>query len=109
MQPAASARDRPTASERRRCCEARGLVKAFGGLRAVDDMSISLGAGEMLGLIGPNGAGKTTLFNLLAGSLQPTAGTIRIGGRDLTRAGPDRRIGARPRPHLPDPAALSPR
>jgi branched-chain amino acid transport system ATP-binding protein len=72
--------------------EARGLVKAFGGLRAVDDMSIVLNRGEMLGVIGPNGAGKTTLFNLLAGSLRPNAGSIRIGGRDLTRVGADRRI-----------------
>ena len=72
--------------------EAYDLVKVFGGLRAVDGMSISLRRGELLGLIGPNGAGKTTLFNLLAGSLKPTAGEIRIGGLDLTRAGPDRRI-----------------
>ena len=92
MQPAASARDKPTASERKPLLRARGLVKAFGGLLAVDDMSISLGQGEMLGLIGPNGAGKTTLFNLLAGSLKPTAGSIDMAGRDLTRAGPERRI-----------------
>ncbi len=58
------------AGERAPLIEARGLVKQFGGLRAVDGMSISLGHGEMLGLIGPNGAGKTTLFNLLAGSLE---------------------------------------
>jgi branched-chain amino acid transport system ATP-binding protein len=74
--------------------EARNLVKVFGGLRAVDDMSITLGQGEMLGVIGPNGAGKTTLFNLLAGSLRPNAGTILVAGRDLTRAGAHRRIGA---------------
>ena len=54
--------------------EARDLVKVFGGLRAVDGMSIALNRGEMLGLIGPNGAGKTTLFNLLAGLWR------RIGG-----------------------------
>jgi branched-chain amino acid transport system ATP-binding protein len=92
MQPAASARDKPTASEHQPLLRARGLVKAFGGLLAVDDMSISLGQGEMLGLIGPNGAGKTTLFNLLAGSLRPTAGSIDIAGRDLSRAGPETRI-----------------
>jgi branched-chain amino acid transport system ATP-binding protein len=72
--------------------KARGLVKLFGGLRAVDDMSIVLNRGELLGVIGPNGAGKTTLFNLLAGSVRPNAGTIEIGGRDLTQAGADRRI-----------------
>jgi branched-chain amino acid transport system ATP-binding protein len=74
--------------------EARRLVKEFGGLRAVDDMSLVLGRGEMLGVIGPNGAGKTTLFNLLAGSVRPTAGQVLVGGRDLTRSGADRRIGA---------------
>ncbi|MGK9171330.1 ABC transporter ATP-binding protein [Inquilinus limosus] len=72
--------------------EGRGLVKQFGGLRAVDGMSIALHPGEMLGLIGPNGAGKTTLFNLLAGSLAPSAGTIRIAGRALPRRGPEQRI-----------------
>ena len=71
---------------------ARDLVKVFGGLRAVDGMSIALRQGELLGLIGPNGAGKTTLFNLLAGSLKPTSGSIVIGGRDMTSAGPDARI-----------------
>jgi branched-chain amino acid transport system ATP-binding protein len=74
--------------------EARGLVKVFGGLRAVDGMSLTLGRGEMLGVIGPNGAGKTTLFNLLAGSLRPNAGSVLAGGEDLTHAGPWRRIGA---------------
>jgi branched-chain amino acid transport system ATP-binding protein len=72
--------------------EARGVTKQFGGLRAVDDMSIALRRGEMLGLIGPNGAGKTTLFNLLAGSLKPSAGTINVAGRDLSRMGPEQRI-----------------
>ena len=72
--------------------EASDLVRQFGGLRAVDGMSISLRRGEMLGLIGPNGAGKTTLFNLLAGSLRPTSGTIRIAGQDLSQKGPEARI-----------------
>jgi branched-chain amino acid transport system ATP-binding protein len=74
--------------------EGRGLVKVFGGLKAVDDMSITLGRGEMLGVIGPNGAGKTTLFNLLAGSLRPNSGTVLASGQDLSHAGADRRIGA---------------
>jgi branched-chain amino acid transport system ATP-binding protein len=93
MQPAANAQTGSPNDERQPLLEARDLVKAFGGLRAVDGMSIALRRGEMLGLIGPNGAGKTTLFNLLAGSLKPTAGAIMVGGVDLTRAGPDRRIG----------------
>jgi len=72
--------------------EARDVAKTFGGVHAVDGMSIALGRGELLGLIGPNGAGKTTLFNLLAGSLKPSAGSILIGGRDMTSAGPEARI-----------------
>jgi branched-chain amino acid transport system ATP-binding protein len=73
--------------------EARGLTKAFGGLRAVDNMSISLKRGELLGLIGPNGAGKTTLFNMLAGSLKADAGAILVDGTEVTREAADRRIG----------------
>ncbi|WP_284944523.1 ABC transporter ATP-binding protein [Acidisoma cladoniae] len=73
--------------------EARNLVKQFGGMRAVDGVSIALARGEMVGLIGPNGAGKTTMFNLIAGSLKPSAGGIWIGGVDVSQEGPHRRIG----------------
>jgi branched-chain amino acid transport system ATP-binding protein len=72
--------------------EARGVTMRFGGLTAVDGMSITLRRGELLGLIGPNGAGKTTLFNILAGSLKPTEGAIRIADRDVAQEGPERRI-----------------
>jgi branched-chain amino acid transport system ATP-binding protein len=72
--------------------EARDVARVFGGLRAVDGMSLALQRGELLGLIGPNGAGKTTLFNLLAGSLRPSAGSVLISGRDMTKAGPEARI-----------------
>jgi len=72
--------------------EARGVTMRFGGLTAVDGMSITLRRGELLGLIGPNGAGKTTLFNLLAGSLKPMEGAIRIAGRDVAHEGSERRI-----------------
>jgi branched-chain amino acid transport system ATP-binding protein len=71
---------------------ATNLVKQFGGVRAVDDMSLELGRGELLGLIGPNGAGKTTLFNLIAGSLKPDSGTVHVEGRDISRLGSERRI-----------------
>ncbi|MCK2088289.1 ABC transporter ATP-binding protein [Thauera aromatica] len=64
--------------------EVDGLVKAFGGFRAVDGCTMRVNEGEILGLIGPNGAGKTTLFNLVAGALPPTAGTIRFCGEDVT-------------------------
>lgn len=64
--------------------EVDGLVKAFGGFRAVDGCTLRVNEGEILGLIGPNGAGKTTLFNLVAGALQPSAGAIRFLGEDVT-------------------------
>ena len=72
---------------------ASAVTMRFGGMRAVDGMSLDLQRGEILGLIGPNGAGKTTLFNLIAGSLAPTAGTILLEGRDVTRDPPEARIG----------------
>lgn len=71
---------------------AHGVVMQFDGLRAVDGMSLELKCGEILGLIGPNGAGKTTLFNLIAGSLRPTAGQIFAAGVEVTREAPERRI-----------------
>src|SRR5215510_7706660 len=64
--------------------ETRKLTKRFDGLAAVRDLDLSVGEGEIVGLIGPNGAGKTTCFNLLSGFLQPTAGTIRFDGEDIT-------------------------
>ncbi|MCO6049601.1 ABC transporter ATP-binding protein [Mesorhizobium sp. RP14(2022)] len=84
----------PSSSDTAPILEARGLVRAFGGLRAVDGMSLVLGRGEMVGLIGPNGAGKTTFFNLLAGSLVPDSGAIMLGNRDIARERPEKRIGA---------------
>jgi ABC-type branched-subunit amino acid transport system ATPase component len=65
--------------------DVRGLSKHFGSLHVTRDVSFSLATGARCALIGPNGAGKTTLINLIAGRLQPTAGTIRICGRDVTR------------------------
>ncbi len=69
---------------------AKGVSKAFGGLRAVADVSFSVGEGEILGIIGPNGAGKTTLFNLLNGFLPPDAGEIVFAGHDLKNLKPNR-------------------
>jgi branched-chain amino acid transport system ATP-binding protein len=69
--------------------EAHGIIKAFGSFRAVDGADLDVNEGEIIGLIGPNGAGKSTFFNCLAGDAQPTAGTIRFLGRDVTRASPE--------------------
>jgi branched-chain amino acid transport system ATP-binding protein len=68
-----------------------GLCRAFGGVRAVDDVSFTLHEGELLALIGPNGAGKTTCFNLLNGQLRPDTGSIRLDGAELVGL-PPRRI-----------------
>ncbi|GAB3032119.1 ABC transporter ATP-binding protein [Parafrigoribacterium mesophilum] len=62
-----------------------GLSLTIGGASILEDVTLQVPAGEMLGVIGPNGAGKTTLFNLISGVLAPTSGTIRLGGRDVTR------------------------
>ncbi|MCY4151447.1 MAG: ABC transporter ATP-binding protein [Aestuariivita sp.] len=68
--------------------EAVGLTKAFGGLVAVDNVSLAVRAGEFLALIGPNGAGKSTCFNMLMGQLKPTQGRIRLSGEDITNLAP---------------------
>jgi branched-chain amino acid transport system ATP-binding protein len=61
------------------------LAKSFGGFRAVDDVSLSVPAGGLVGIIGPNGAGKSTLFSLISGFLPPDAGTVSLEGEDITR------------------------
>jgi branched-chain amino acid transport system ATP-binding protein len=65
------------------------VSKSFGGVQAVDRLSMQVRKGEILGLIGPNGAGKTTVFNLISGVQNPTSGSIRFQGRDLARMRPD--------------------
>ncbi len=62
-----------------------GVSKRFGGLLAVNDVSLTVQAGQIYSLIGPNGAGKTTLFNLISAVFRPTAGRIVFEGRDLTK------------------------
>src|ERR1700760_4809298 len=62
-----------------------GIDKRFGGLHAVRALSLAVGTGELVGLFGPNGAGKTTLFNMIAGSLKPDAGAIRLNDADITK------------------------
>jgi ABC-2 type transport system ATP-binding protein len=65
--------------------EARGLTKRFGGRAAIEDVSLEVAAGEVVGFLGANGAGKTTTLRILAGIFPPNAGTVRIGGDDLFR------------------------
>jgi branched-chain amino acid transport system ATP-binding protein len=61
-----------------------GVTKRFGGLTAVRDVTLEVGAGALLGIIGPNGAGKTTLFNVIAGFYRPESGRVLFDGRDIT-------------------------
>ncbi len=70
------------------------VTVGFGGNRAVNEVSIEVVAGEIVGIIGPNGAGKTTLFDLLSGYLPPDHGRIYLGDDDVTAAGPDQRARA---------------
>ena len=63
--------------------EVNGLCKRFGGFLAVNRVSFELRAGEILGLIGPNGSGKSTTFNLIAGTLRPSSGSIRLDGKEI--------------------------
>src|SRR5580658_4044339 len=60
-----------------------GLVKRFGGFRALDVLSFSVGAGEILGLVGPNGSGKTTCINVISGLYRPDGGAIHFEGRPI--------------------------
>src|ERR671924_597103 len=69
----------------------RSLSKSYGGVLAVDDVSVRVDAGETVGLIGPNGAGKTTLFELLGGFTRPDGGRVFFDGEDVSRLGPSER------------------
>ncbi len=69
-----------------------GLVKRFGGFTAVNNVSFRVEKGEILGLIGPNGSGKSTIFNMLSGTLVPTAGSINFDGHEIAGVAPHRVI-----------------
>jgi branched-chain amino acid transport system ATP-binding protein len=71
--------------------ETHGLTVSFGGIRAVDDVSIAVQPGEVVGIIGPNGAGKTTLFDLICGFTAAGSGSVVLGSHDLTHLSPDGR------------------
>jgi branched-chain amino acid transport system permease protein len=70
--------------------ECEGVARYFGGVRALEDVTLRIRAGELVGLVGPNGSGKTTLVSMLAGTLRPTKGTIRIAGQDTAGLPPHR-------------------
>ena len=70
----------------------RGVTRAFGALRAVDDVSMNIAAGQKYAILGSNGAGKTTLFNAITGDFPPTAGRIHFFGEDITELPPHERI-----------------
>jgi branched-chain amino acid transport system ATP-binding protein len=69
-----------------------GVTRAFGALRAVDDVSLSVAAGQKYAVLGSNGAGKTTLFNAITGDFPPTSGRILFFGEDITALPPHERI-----------------
>ncbi|MEQ8441343.1 MAG: ABC transporter ATP-binding protein [Alphaproteobacteria bacterium] len=71
--------------------DVKNLTKVFGGLTAVDHVSMEINEGEIVGLIGPNGAGKTTFVNLLTGALPSSSGSIHFKGKDITRLKPHER------------------
>ena len=68
--------------------EARGLTKAYGQLRANDDVSFSILPGEIVGIVGENGAGKSTLVKMLGGAIEPDSGSIYISGERVTMRSP---------------------
>jgi branched-chain amino acid transport system ATP-binding protein len=70
--------------------EVRDVTVRFGGITALEEVSIDVHAGEVVGVIGPNGAGKTTLFNVVCGFVQPTSGSLQLRGRSVKRMRPDR-------------------
>lgn len=80
----------PARNNRDVILEVSGLARSFGGVRAVDGVSLRVGRGEIVSVIGPNGSGKTTLFNLIAGLLRPDAGSVNFVGHELAGASPER-------------------
>lgn len=68
--------------------EIEGLCKSFGAIQAVNDVSLEVREGEVLGIIGPNGSGKSTLFNCILGQLKPSVGEVRFAGRPVTDLSP---------------------
>src|SRR5712691_7853708 len=72
--------------------ELKGLTKHFGGVRAVDNVDLTVAQGEILGLIGPNGSGKSTIVNLICGLFPPTSGQVMLRGMDISALPPHARV-----------------
>ncbi len=77
-----------TTAPRSRALRVAGVSRAFAGVKALTDVSLSFAPGQVLGLIGPNGAGKSTLVNIISGYDLPDSGTVDLDGRDITRTKP---------------------
>jgi branched-chain amino acid transport system ATP-binding protein len=80
----------PAVRDGRPLLRVSGASVTFGGLRAVDDVSLDVDGGEIVGLVGPNGAGKSTLFGAIAGAVRLSAGSVEFAGRDVTGQGAQR-------------------
>ncbi len=72
--------------------ECRNIIKRFGGVTALNNVSLSVDKGEVVGLIGPNGSGKTTMTNIISGVYKPDQGKVMFNGRDVTKLPPDKRF-----------------
>jgi len=79
------------AGARETLLEVEAVSLAFGGVRALSDVSFTVSRGELFAIIGPNGAGKTSMLNCISGRYRPSAGTVRFAGRDITRLSPNHR------------------
>jgi ABC-type branched-subunit amino acid transport system ATPase component/ABC-type branched-subunit amino acid transport system permease subunit len=91
LDPAAPTPDGASAGGPSTVLAAEGVTVRFGGNTAVDDVSIRVTGGAIVGLVGPNGAGKTTLFDVLSGQLRPTSGTVTLHDEDITALRPEQR------------------
>ena len=90
--PSSVPRDQATAAPNDAALVLGGVSRAFGALKAVDGVSLTVAAGQRYAVLGSNGAGKTTLFNTITGDFPPSAGTIRFFGEDITALPPHERI-----------------
>jgi branched-chain amino acid transport system ATP-binding protein len=93
-QPAESTRSNVRNGTAETVVEVRNIRKTFGGVIAVNDVSFDVYDGEILGVIGPNGCGKSTMFNCVLGQYQPDTGSVKLGGKDVSKWSPTKRAKA---------------